>query len=172
MGQNAGAIWAALAVKDSNGVEQMYWGGEGSLNISSLDFTQNQTALTIPQGYSGNLRALASSGAEVLVGKGSGATRLQRFDLVTRRWTSIGSAQGLPAYWNIIKVEYSAATNEYFATLGGDRYGGIFRSGDGGQSWIPYMTGMTPAARMRWITISPLNHAKFAMNDSQIWYCP
>lgn len=175
MGQTAGAIWAALTVKDSNGVELIYWGGEGNLNISSLDFTQNQTALTVTQGYAGNLRAIAaSSGTEVLVGKGMGATRLQRFDLSTQRWTSIGSAQGLPSYWNIIKIKYLAATREYFATLANGNYGGVFRSGDGGKTWATYSTGMPPlaAAAARKLAISPVSHAKFVTSGSDIWYCP
>ena len=173
MAQPFGAIWDAQVLHDGT-IERIYWGGEGNLNVSTTDLRQNQAELTSAQGYHGNLRAIAGSGSEVLVGRTQGASGLQRFDFLTNRWTAIGPAQGLPAYWMIENIEYSPCTHEYFSTGYGSVSSEVLRSGDGGKTWSNYNAGLstTKTYGAYKITVSPVNQSKYALtrDGASIWY--
>jgi photosystem II stability/assembly factor-like uncharacterized protein len=175
MGQRAGAIWIAKVITDGT-IQRMYWGGEGGLNVTTLDFRQNQAELTNAQGYNGNLLTLAASNNELLVSRLYKGTSLQRFDFLLNRWTSIGSAQGIPAYWDIYDMAYVPATREYFASAYSSTTGGILRSTNGGKTWSSYNTGMTVANTklVRRMSVSPVNQSKYVLmgNDVELWYHP
>ncbi len=163
-GQTTGFVYGMSII---NG--RLYWGGEGALNSTSLDF-KTDAVETGGVGYGLNHYHVASNGTEV-----SPATeiiavgRQSASGSVVQRWTGGVWSDVVfepTLYWRVHAIVKGAGAHEYYYAGHHGESGGVAGTTDG-VSWFLIDKRLPPGEQQNanWLTISPQTNTLFLTFD-------
>ena len=168
-GQTTGYVYGLSIIND-----RVYWGGEGALNSTSLNF-QSNTIETGGAGYGLNQYHVASDGTEVTaateiysVGRqDSNGNVVQRY--ANGAWSDLSFAPTL--YWAVHVVVKGLGAHEYYYAGKHGTSGGVAGTTDG-VTWSLLNSGL-PAGEQQnvdWMTISPQSNHLFITFETSSAY--
>jgi hypothetical protein len=164
-GQTSGWIYGLSIINN-----KVYWGGEGSLNSTSLSFKGNSVE-TAGAGYGLNQYHVASNGTQsspateiYSVGRqDANGSVVQHYAHGT--WSDVVFEPTL--YWQVHVIVKGSGEHEYYYAGKHGTSGGVAGTVDG-VSWSLYNDGLPPSEQqnVNWLTISPESNTLFVTFDA------